>query len=207
MLKKSCEEFLDLLASEAPIPGGGGACAYTGAISIALGSMVGNLTLDKPKYADVQDDMRALLERSQTLMNRMSHLVEKDADVFLPLSKAYKLPTNTEQERKTKEEVLQKALITAASVPLEIASCCLDALRILQEFGTKGNRMVISDAGTGAALCKGAMLGARLNVLVNLKLMKDPEAKELISHRLDHILQEGLALADEIYAQVETAIR
>lgn len=207
MLEKSCLEFLEELSSSKPIPGGGGACAYAGAIGIALGSMVGNLTTGKQNYANVQDQIAALLEKSAALMKRMAHLVDKDAEVFLPLSRAYSMVAGTEEEKKQKEDTMQKALLTAASVPLEIASCCLDALKLLEKYSVIGNRFVISDAGTGAALCKGALQGAKLNVIVNLKLMKDQEAKELMSHRLDIILQDGLRLADEIYIRVEAALR
>ncbi len=202
MLEKSCYSFLDALASREPVPGGGGASALAGSLGMALGCMVGNLTAGKKTYADVEEDIQALLVKSRELMARFNRLVAEDAEVFEPLARAYGMPRGTPEEKQKKEQVLQAALVQAARVPLEIARCSLAALKLLDEYAQKGSRLVVSDAGTGALLCKAALQGAGLNVLVNLKLMKDENLKKELAEELAALEREGLALADRIYSSV-----
>ena len=206
MLNKSCLEFIDTLASKAPVPGGGGASALVGAIGVALGSMVGNLTTGKKKYADVEEDIQSLLKQSDALTKRMSALVQADAEVFEPLSKAYGLPSNTEEEKQEKERVLQEVLVQATQVPLQIAECCLEGIKILDQYAKKGSRLVVSDAGVGVIFSKSALQGAKLNVLINLKLMKNEKLKKEISEKMTAIEEEGLKLADQVYGYVEAQL-
>lgn len=137
MLEKNCLEFIDILGSKAPVPGGGGASALAGAVGTALGSMVGNLTVGKKKYADVEEEMQILLKKSEVLIKRFNQLVEDDAAVFEPLSKAYGMPAGTEEERLEKETVLQEALIKATQIPLQIAESCLTAILLLEQMQKK----------------------------------------------------------------------
>lgn len=203
MLEKSCLEFIDALASKDPVPGGGGASALVASLGIALGSMVGNLTTGKMKYADVEEDIQNLLFQSEALSKKLNYLVSRDAEVFEPLSKAYGLPKETEEERLHKDKVLQEALIEATNVPLEIAECTLECIRILDKYSRIGSRLVISDAGVGVSFCRAALQGAKLNVMINLKLMKDQKLKEEYDNRIQRIEEEGLALADKVYNYVE----
>lgn len=203
MLEKNCIEFIDLLASKVPVPGGGGACALVGSIGVALGSMVGNLTAGKKKYAAVEEDIQQLLKKSAALTKRLNQLVQEDAAAFEPLSIAYGLPAGTEEERKEKEKVLQGALKQATQVPLEIAECCLEGIRLLDEYARKGSRLVVSDAGVGVIFCKSALQGAKLNVWINLKLMKDETLKKELNDRMKAVEEEGLVLADQVYEYVE----
>ena len=203
MLNQSCLKFIDALASSRPVPGGGGASALVGSVGMALGSMVGNLTVGKKKYADVEEDIKVLLQESEALINRLNTLVKEDAEVFEPLSKAYGLPSGTEEEKAEKERVLQEVLVKATQVPMEIAENCLTAIKLLEQYAKKGSRIVISDAGVGAIFCKSALQGAKLNVLINLKLMKDAELKAKYSEQIKAVETEGLRLADEVYEYVE----
>jgi Methenyl tetrahydrofolate cyclohydrolase len=203
MLEKSCTEFLNLLASKEPVPGGGGASALVGTIGVALGSMVGNLTVGKKKYADVEEEMKVLLIKSENLSNRLSRLVMKDAEVFEPLSKAYRMPNGTDGEKKQKEKIMQEALLQATLVPLEIAECSVEGLRILEEYANKGSRLVVSDAGVGAVFCKAALQGAKLNVLINLKLMNDQQLRASLDDKMYKLENEGVLIADRIYKYVE----
>lgn len=207
MLEKSSNDFIEELSSKSPVPGGGGASAYVGALGMALGSMVGNLTVGKKKYKDVEADIIELLNRSEVIMNRLKALVKKDAEVFYPLSQAYGLPSSTEEEKKHKETVLQEALIEASMVPLEIAKNCLEAIHLHEEYAKKGTRIAISDIGVGVAFCKAALQGAKLNVLINTKIMKDLELKKRIETELQEIERVGLEKADQIYNDVEKMLR
>ena len=203
MLEKSCNEFIQELSSKSPVPGGGGASAYVGALGMALGSMVGNLTVGKKKYKDVEEDIIELLNKSEVIINNLKSLVAKDAEVFYPLSQAYGLPSSTEEEKKTKEAVLQEALVAASTVPLEIAKNCLEAIHLHEEYAAKGTRIAISDVGVGVVFCKAALQGAKLNVLINTKIMKDPELKARIEGELKEIESIGIAKADKILHEVE----
>lgn len=207
MLNKSCNEFIEELSSKAPVPGGGGASAYVGALGMSLGSMVGNLTLGKKKYADVEEDIKELLKKSEEVINNLKNLVHKDAEVFYPLSQAYGLPKDTEEQKAAKEEALQKALVQATLVPLEIARYCLKAIDLHEEYAQKGTAIAISDVGVGVVFCKAALQGAKLNVLINTKIMKDQELKNKIETELKEIEEKGLAKADKIYKDVENLLK
>ncbi|MCR4434775.1 MAG: cyclodeaminase/cyclohydrolase family protein [Clostridiales bacterium] len=202
MTDKSCKEFIDVLASAAPVPGGGGASALVGAIGMALGSMVGNLTLGKKKYESVQADIKVILEKADAIQKELMLLVEKDAEVFEPLSRAYGLPKNTEEEKRHKEKVLEEALDLACSVPMKIMEKSLEAIRLHEELAQKGTAIAISDVGVGVLFCKSALMGASLNVFINTKLMKDKNRAEILNSRAERMIDEGVKKADEIYQEV-----
>ena len=176
----ACNEFVEVLASKAPVPGGGGASALVGAIGTALGNMVGSLTVGKKKYADVEEEMWALKGKCDVLQKDLLTLVERDAEVFEPLSKAYGMPRETEEEKAEKARVMEIVLKDACSVPMEIMEKCCEAIELIREFAAKGSALAISDAGVAAAFCKAALKGASLNVYINTKSMKNREyAQEL----------------------------
>jgi len=120
----------------------------------------------------VEEDIKELLKKSGDLIEKLNGLVANDAEVFYPLSQAYGLPSGTEEEKQKKEEVLQEVLIEATKVPLEIAKTCLEAIHLHEEYGKKGTRIAISDVGVGVIFCKAALQGAKLNVLINTKILK-----------------------------------
>ena len=179
-------EFIVKLASKAPVPGGGGASALAGAIGIALGNMVGALTVGKKKYADVEDEIKDLMEKAETLSSRLLACIEKDAEAFEPLSKAYGIP----KDDPSREEIMEKCLRAAAEVPMEILDLCCETIELLKDFGEKGSRIVITDAATGAAICRGAMYGAAINVKVNTKAMKDRAYAENLNQHVDEMLEK-----------------
>ncbi len=200
--KGSCEAFVEVLASKAPVPGGGGASALVGAIGTALGNMVGSLTLGKKKYADVQDDIIALKAKADALQADLLALVQKDAELFEPLSKAYGLPKETEEEKAEKARVMEAALKDACSVPMEIMEKCCEAILLHKEFAAKGTALAISDVGVGVACCRAALLGASLNVFINTKSMANRDYAEEINRKAEAMIDEYVAMADEIYAAV-----
>ena len=200
--KSSCEEFVDVLASKAPVPGGGGASALVGAIGMALGNMVGSLTVGKKKYADVEADIIALKEKATALQADFLRLVEADAEAFEPLAKAYGMPRETEEEKAEKARVMEIVLKDACSVPMEIMEKCCEAIELIVEFGAKGSKLAISDAGVGAAFCKAALKGASLNVYINTKSMADREYAEELNKKADAMLEKYTKIADETFESV-----
>ena len=199
---ETCRDFVKVLASKEPVPGGGGASALVGAIGMALGNMVGSLTVGKKKYADVQDDIVALKAKSDDLQDRLLHLVLRDAEVFEPLSKAYGMPKETEEEKAKKAKVMAVVLKEASEVPLQIMECCCEAIDIMEEFAAKGSKIAISDAGVGVAFCKSALMGASLNVFINTKSMADKELAADINARTEKMLADYTVKADNIYNSV-----
>lgn len=207
VLEKKCNEFIQVLSSKEPIPGGGGASAYVGALGMSLGSMVGNLTLGKQKYQEVEPMIQSLLDQSKNIIAKLEELVERDAQAFLPLSQAYKMPKVTKEQQINKKAAIQQALIEAAQVPLEIARTCLKAIVLMDTYAKEGSRMAISDAGVGAIFCKAAIQAAKLNVLINTKMMEDQDKKARIESELDEIVTVGLEKANAIYQYVENTLK
>ena len=193
-----CNEFVEVLGSKAPVPGGGGASALVGAVGTALGNMVGALTVGKKKYADVEEEMKELMAKATTLQDELLHLIERDAEVFEPLSKAYGMPRETEEEKAEKARVMEIVLKDACSVPMEIMEKCCEAIDLIVEFAAKGSALAISDAGVGAAFCKAALEGASLNVYINTKSMKNRECAEELNRKCDEMLAVYTVKADEI---------
>ena len=207
MLTQSCNQWIETLSSSAPVPGGGGASALVGAMGVALGSMVGNLTLGKKKYQAVEEDIRRLLEQSARLTQELKELVEEDARAFEPLSKAYGLPKTTPAEIAYRDQVMAQALREASLVPLAIMEKAVEGIKLQQEMACKGSRIAISDVGVGVQLLRSALLGASMNVFINTKLMKDQSLAQEYNQKADELIAQGTALADQVYRTVEEAIR
>ena len=196
-MEKNVDKFLETLASKTPTPGGGGAAALCGAVGIALGNMVGNLTLGKRKYAEVQEDIAALNAKAEALRADFLALIDADADAFEPLSRAYGIP----KDDPTRGEVMEAALLAAVQPPLEIMRKCVKALELIAEYAAKGSALAISDAGCAAAITRAACEAAALNVFVNTKPMRDREKAGEINREANELLQQ-CALAREIYNDV-----
>jgi formiminotetrahydrofolate cyclodeaminase len=202
-LDKNCDQFLNILASKFPVPGGGGACAYAGAIDIALGSMVGNLTVGKKKYIELEEDIKQLIHEAERIMNNLKSLVVKDMEKFYPLAQIFKFPEETKEQKKWKGEKIQESLIEASQVPLQIAQCCLDTICLYEEFAQKGAKMAVSDIGVGTALCKAVLQGAKFNVLINSRIMEDQKKKEEFEGKIIEIEKEAFLKADKIISDIE----
>lgn len=194
--------FVDELASAAPTPGGGGASAYCGALASALASMVGNLTVGKKRYADVEEEMRASLARLENVRGRLMKLVEEDARAFEPLAAAYRMPRETSEQIAAKDAALQAALAGACEVPLEIMRACADVIGECDLMARDGSRMAVSDAGVAVAFAKAALLGASLNVYINVGSMTDADRAARYRAEADRLIADGSTLADEVYAYV-----
>ena len=202
LLNSTITDFSASLASKAPVPGGGGASALVGAVGIALGDMVGEFTVGKKRYADVEEEIKTLMEKAQDLRVRLLECIEKDAAAFEPLSRAYALP----KDAPDRESVMEECLRAAAAPPMEILELCVKAIELLKEFGKKGSVIVLSDAACGAAFCRSAMQGAAVNIRINTKSMRDREYAEAMNARTAELLAKYVPLAEEIYNNVTERI-
>jgi formiminotetrahydrofolate cyclodeaminase len=203
----SCTEFVEVLASSAPAPGGGGAAALVGAIGVALGNMVGSLTVGKAKYADVQDDIIALKAKADELQSELLALVAKDAEVFEPLARAYGMPKATEEEAAKKRMVMEDCLRQCVAVPLHIMEFCTKAIELHAEFAAKGTAIALSDVGCGVAICKAALEAASLNVFINTMSMTDRVYADEMNALAEDMLDRYTLKADAIFADVAERLR
>lgn len=207
MLEMKTTEFLEELSSKAPVPGGGGASAAVGAFGAALGMMVANLTVGKKKYAAVEEEILAALQELGKLRDRLVALTDRDAQAFEPLSRAYGLPKNTEEEKAAREKVMESALYDASVAPLEIMETVLASMDLLEVLGEKGSRLALSDVGVGILFAQAALEGASLNVFINTRLMKDRGRAEELNGRADRMIAEGREKKERIYSQVLQSVK
>lgn len=203
MLRKdTVEQYTARLASGAPIPGGGSASALVAALGMALGSMVANLTVKKVEGEEAAA-IKDILEEGEILQEKLLELVDADAEAFSGVSRVFKMPRETEEEKAARREAMQKALKEAAVVPMEAARLCLKALHLQEKLLELGTPHAISDVGVGALFLGAALRGAYLNVQINLNGIKDEEHNARLEGELLALLAEGEKLAEEIYRQVE----
>ena len=200
--EKPVTQFLDELASKAPVPGGGGGAALAGALGAALASMVCNLTLGKEKYASVQTDIQALLGKTEALRKKLTDLVEQDVAVYGKLSAAYKLPRATDAEKSSRTAAIQEALASAEAVPMAIGEACAQVLDLCTPIAEKGNLGAVSDAGVAALLAEAGLRSAALNVLINLGAITNSGFVARERARLDALLADKSALKEDVYRLV-----
>lgn len=199
MTMESCRKFVEVLASNAPAPGGGGAAALVGAIGTALGNMVGSLTVGKKKYADVEAEIIALKAKCDALQTELLDQVEADDKGFVPLAKAYGIP----KDDPNRAAILEDATITACQVPMHIMELCCEALDCIRVFAEKGSRLAVSDAGCGAVCCKAALQAASLNVFINTKTLQNRTLAEEMNAKCLGMLDQYGKLADGIFETVK----
>ena len=190
---KSCREFVTVLASSEPAPGGGGASALVAALGTALGNMVGSLTVGKKKYADVEAEIIALKEKCDKLQAELLDQVPADAEGFIPLSK----------DDPSRPEIMEKATITACQVPMHIMELCCESIEAISVFAAKGSRLAVSDAGCGAAIVKSALQAASLNVFINTKTLQNRALAEEMNAKCLGMLDKYGKMADEIFETVK----
>jgi formiminotetrahydrofolate cyclodeaminase len=200
---QSLNQFLDEVASRSPTPGGGSVAALSGALGAALTSMVCHLTIGKKKYADVQQEMEAILKQSEELRASFSELVEKDTEAFDSVMKAFSLPKETEEEKTKRASAIEEATKEATLVPLKVMELCAEALSLTKIVAEKGNPNSISDAGVSALMLHAACEGAALNVRTNVGTLRDkPFIEEtrakttMLLNRVESMTKEVLSIAD-----------
>lgn len=199
-VNESCKQFVEVLSTKEPVPGGGGAASLVSAIGVALGNMVLNLTEGKKKYEQYFEDIKVLKEKAEKLQARLLELVDEDAKCFEPLAKAYSLPKDLDPELKAK--TMENALKTACSVPLEIMECCCEGIDLQEDCLKKGTALAISDVGVGVLCLKSGLLGASLNVFINTSYMKDKEYANELNETANNMIAKYSKKADEIYEGV-----
>ena len=198
MQEMTLTAFTQALASAQPVPGGGGAAALAGALGAALGAMVGELTVGKPKYAAVEEKIQTLTAQAKDVAAVLLALADEDAQAFLPLSRAYGIP----KDDPGRAGEMERCLRLAAQPPLEMVRACCRAIELMEGFAAMGSRLAVSDAAAGAALCRGALYAAAVNVKVNTKSMADRAYAAGLDDETDRRLTEYGARADKVYEDI-----
>ena len=207
MLDQNMLTFIDALSSSAPVPGGGGACGAVGAMAMALGMMVANLTTGKKKYAQNEPRIQEILKEAEMLRDTFAGFADRDAKAFEPLAKAYGLPKSTPEEIAYKNEVMEKCLFAAAKSPLDLMEELVKAMKIIDELSVIGSRIAVSDVGVAIQFAHAALNGSALNVFINTKMMKNREVAEAMNARADELYLVGNAQAKETYSRVKSLLR
>jgi formiminotetrahydrofolate cyclodeaminase len=192
--------YLDDAASKKPAPGGGSVSAAAGALGAALVSMVCNLTQGREKFAGVEAEIVALVEKSDAARVKLEKLLQDDTTAYNGVIDAYKMPKETDEEKAARKAAVQAGLIIAADVPLEICRVAVEVCRLSKTAAELGNPQAITDAGIGAILGEAAVVGAALNVRINLGSIEDCDYTARAAAEIDAIQQEAAALREEVLA-------
>jgi formiminotetrahydrofolate cyclodeaminase len=205
--RKNLNTFLDELASPSPAPGGGSVAALSGALGAALTSMVCNLTIGKKKYADVEGDLKKVLEQSEQLRDQFTTLIERDTHAFNKVIEAFALPKDSEPQKALRAAAVRGATKEATLVPLEVMKHCIDALALAQTVASKGNAHSVSDAGVSALMLNAALEGAALNVRINLSGLDDPEFVGWKEDEVQSLRTTSAMMLEEILSVVEDKLQ
>lgn len=207
---KTVREFVEELGSKSPAPGGGSVAALSASIGAALGSMVFNLTVGKKAYKVYSDEERnevdSSLEETSKIQHEFLDLMNKDTEEFLELMKAFKLPKESDEEKKIRSQKIQEGYVKALKVPLEVAEKAFDIYKYIEVASRLGNKNAISDAGVASLMIQAALEGAVLNVKINLGSIKDDEYKKEINLRCEQLTTEGRNKRDNILSTVNSQI-
>ena len=196
------KEFINTLASKEPTPGGGGAAALVGTVAAALCSMVANLTSGKKKYEQYQEDIERILVYLEEAIRDINSYIEKDADAFGPLAEAYKIPKDDPK----RDEIMEKALLAAAVVPMELAGKVHDLIPVLEELEEKGSKLALSDVAVAAVCCRAAMEGAVMNVYINTKSLRNPMIAEGLNKKAMKLVEDGGKRCQGIYDRIQKTL-
>ncbi|MDD1606587.1 MAG: cyclodeaminase/cyclohydrolase family protein [Methylococcaceae bacterium] len=200
------QQFLDELASKSATPGGGSAAAIMGAQGAALISMVCNLTIGKPKFAEVESEMQALLAQAEDLRAQLTDFIQADVDVFNRVMAAYGLPKETDEDKTARSAAIQAVMKDATIVPLECAKACAKTITLSQIAAEKGNPNVISDAGAAVMAAYGGLKTAALNVYINAGSLKDRDFAEAKIAELAAIMQDAETTTEAIYQVIKAKL-
>lgn len=173
LIDLSVKDFIETTASGEAVPGGGSISALNGALAAALGSMVSRLTIGRKKFADREADMTMLLASLETIQNELTSAIDRDSDAYATVMSAFKLPKETEEEKKIRSQEIQAATKGAAEVPMQVARLVASILPKLEAVANLGNPNAVTDAAVATMCARTAIFGALLNVEINLTSLAD----------------------------------
>ena len=202
LVELKVDDYLGLLGSDAPAPGGGSVSALAGAQGIALMNMVCDLTIGKAKYAEFEEICLSAKEKGKRLVKELTEAVDEDTEAFNLVSAAFKLPKETEADKLVRSKAIGEAMLAATEVPFKTMELSFEGLRTIETLVGKTNINAISDLGVGAINLMASVKGAWLNVLINLPGVKDIDKKTLFEDKGNEILKQ----AEELVKIIEIEI-
>lgn len=202
LVEMQINDFIAVLGSDTPAPGGGSASALAAAQGIALTKMVTELTIGKKKYAEFEDEIELLQKKAKSLQEGLLRAIDEDTEAFNQVSAVFGLPKTNEEEKKARREAMQSALKGAAVTPFSMMEKIVDALKVTQAAVGKSNTNAASDLGVAALNLKAALQGAWLNVLINLASIKDEMFVRQYRKAGESLVEEGSKIADATYQQI-----
>ncbi|MFX1506206.1 MAG: cyclodeaminase/cyclohydrolase family protein [Promethearchaeota archaeon] len=203
LINLTVTQFIEEVASDKPAPGGGSVSALGGALGAALASLVGKATVGKEKFAEVQAEMEKVILRCTELYQRLSKMVDEDTNAFNAILKAYRMPKD---EPEVRSKAIQKATVSAAEVPLEVAKLSYEALDLILAVAERGNKNAITDAGVAALFADSAVRGAIFNVKINMLSIKDEEIKSQLKRDIEEMLTQLDSKREAVIKVVEAEI-
>ncbi len=205
-INNSLQEFIDVVASDNPTPGGGSVSALAGSLGGALTNMVGTLTIDKKIWSELSDDVKVEMKKAFDEMtekiNSLSKIIDEDSTAFDDVMTAFKMPKETDEEKKARSNAIQEGYKHALEVPLKCAEECYRVLELQEVFANYGNVNAITDVGVGTLLAYTGLEGALFNVTINLLSVKDMEYKKEMEGKVSALLKDGKRLKSKLIEKV-----
>ncbi len=201
------KEFIDKVTGNDPVPGGGSVSALNGSLAASLAAMVANLTVGRKKYAEVNDEMEELSARLTGLSAQLLNDVDRDAEAYDRVFAAFKLPKETDEEKAVRTEAIQRETKYAAQVPMEVARTAHTMLPLIDTVARKGNSNAVTDACVAMMCARTAVLGALLNVRINLTSITDEAFVKEMSAEAERLERETLAAEQQVLEYVKTVFQ
>lgn len=201
------KEFIDKVTGNDPVPGGGSVSALNGSLAASLAAMVANLTVGRKKYAEVNDEMEELSARLTGLSAQLLNDVDRDAEAYDHVFAAFKLPKETNEEKAVRTEAIQRETKYAAEVPMEVARTAHAMLPLIDTVARKGNSNAVTDACVAMMCARTAVLGALLNVRINLTSITDEAFVKEMSAEAERLERETLAAEQQVLEYVKTVFQ
>lgn len=206
LVEYDLKQFTNETFSSSPVPGGGGVSSLASSLGTALGGMVLNLTIGKEQYKQYEDELKNIINSLEGLKDEFLEFVDKDSESFMPLAKAYKLPSETEEEIKYKKEVIQQATKNACEVPAQVVKKSYEAIRLLEKLLGKTTHLAVTDIAVGMILLRAGLVGSWMNVLINLSAIDDEEYITKVRNELECMMRDGIKICDRVCDEIETML-
>ena len=199
-------QFADVLASDAPAPGGGSTAALAGALGAALTAMVCRLTEGRKKYAEFEPFVLEVKEKATALQAKFIDVMDRDTEAFMVISNAYGMPKSTDEEKAASSAAIQAGLVKSTETPMEMMELSAETIALTESLLGKFNTASASDLGVGALTLRTAVQGAWLNVLINIGSLKDTDLADQYRTKGQALVDQVVAAADRVYAEVLTLV-
>jgi formiminotetrahydrofolate cyclodeaminase len=197
------KEYLEKTASNTALPGGGSGAALSAAVAASLVEMVANLTIGKKGFEEVEAQMKIIATRAAKARHKLTEQIDQDSDAYNQVMTAFKLPRETEVQKKLRSEAIQNGLKQAALVPLGVAQDALVIIELARTVVAKGNKNAVTDGAVGVMMARTAAMGALFNVKINLSAIKDSDFVSEVSAQITQLEEEIMVKEKEILTRVK----